>query len=43
VAGALLVTDEDVTDRGRGHELVVERQDGTARQAEDVPDAEVLE
>ena len=43
VAGALLVPHEDVADRRRGHELVVERQDGAAGDAEDVGDAEHLE
>src|SRR6185437_15530822 len=43
VAGALFVTHEDVPDRRRSHELVVERQDGSARQAEDILDSEVFE
>ncbi len=37
VARALFVADEDVADRGRGHQLVVERDDRAAGEAEDVP------
>ena len=34
VTGALLVADQDVPDRGRVEERVVQREDGTARDAE---------
>ncbi len=43
VACALLVAHQDVADARRGHELVVERHDRTAREAEDVGDAERFE
>ena len=43
VAGALLVAHQDVADRRRRHERVVERDDRAAGEAEDVGDAEEFE
>jgi len=43
VAGALFVAHQDVANLGLRHELVVERNDGAAGDAEDVGHAEQLE
>ncbi|WP_281536268.1 hypothetical protein [Cryobacterium breve] len=43
MAGALLVAHQDVPDGVLGHQLVVERDDGAAGQAEDIRHAQQFE